>query len=496
MIFKKQFIFTKRELPHNANWNNVKISGYLLYTHFELDVNEVENENFHIIFVGDAFDYIETEYSNSQILSSVIKSINSFTDLLRAFDRYCGSFIVFCYNKSNNELNIFTDTASLREVYFLSVSKTEIIAASQPITINSIIPLKPDNSKLAKEFYGSKAFDKKRTYIGDQTDYLGVKHLKPNFYLNVNNCIVKRFFPYEVLQESDLETAALKAAKIIQGYFMAAGNRYKLAIPVTAGWESRVFLAASKNQSHKVFYYVFKHKGYTEEHPDIKTPQKLLNKLGLTFNKLEYPIGIEKETLSIIDKSFSYPRYSNFNFIVNVIGEKIPDHLIANGNVSEVARMQWDDIKIPNEKVIAYLQSYPNQQYALDYYSKWLNENKKIFDKFNYKVSDMLYWEENCGNWVAKTNTEFRYKTEIFQPFSSRELLTTLLSVNKRYRRKQDAVLYKKIIKHLWPECLSEPMNPGGKKQIIRLMQKVGVYGIYRNALLRAHLFIIKNKHR
>ena len=178
-----------------------------------------------------------------------------------------------------------------------------------------------------------------------------------------------------------------------------------------------------------------------------------------------------------------------FSYVVNIFNKNHKDCLLINGNVSEVARMEYDVIWNLNGEKIAVVQKYPNQPYAIAEYNSWLKENRDLFNKNNYKPIDMVYWEESCGNWVSKGKSEYRMGIEIFSPFNCRDLLTLMLSVPRKYRNKQTAILYRMIIDRLWPDLLRLPINPGFKKSVIRLLQRLRIYTPYRNALMKWQLY-------
>ncbi len=494
MKINNQFLFAPF-IPREINSDKItKLGEYFLISDCKLNVSEAENGMMKCILVGDIYDYIKIEYSNFQVLQEICSNAKNFNVFLRSFEKYCGSFIVFFFDKTDKNIYIFSDATASREYFYYKTKENKIIAASQPIIISSVVHLENDNSEIAKDFYSSENFKKRMTFIGNQTNYQGVYRLKPNFILDVKKIKTKRYFPEMILQEMDLDSAALKASQMIKGFIIAAHRRHKIAIPVTGGWESRILLAASKEIKEEILYFVFKHNNYSENHPDIKIPKKLLKQLGLRLNVFEYPMSISLDKWLQVKKIISYPRKKVFYYLLNVIAKTASEYLILNGNISEICRMEWDDIIIENEHRIAFLQKYPFQKYALSYYKTWLTNNCNVFEKFNYRISDMLYWEENAANWVAKANSEMRIVAEVLQPFNSKELIKTLLSVDKKFRVKQNPRLYKKIIEKLWSECLSEPINPSFKKRIIRFMQIIGIYGYYRNCLMKFQLFLAKIK--
>ena len=64
---------------------------------------------------------------------------------------------------------------------------------------------------------------------------------------------------------------------------------------VTAGNDTRLLLAASRDVCDNVFYYINKIPRYNEKHQDIVIPSQLFQKIGLNFNILEYTIDVDEE---------------------------------------------------------------------------------------------------------------------------------------------------------------------------------------------------------
>lgn len=478
-LFRRQFIFTKDKHPQLDNWQQNSINNYILYTHPELSINQYSQNEKRLIIVGDLFDYRYPHYSNKEILHDVFTECISLDATLKAFDKYCGTFIVIYLDNTAKEFIIFNDNAGIQQI-FLHYHKDEVVLASQPKLISTFYQPELDNSKKAIDFFSSAEFENKRTYIGDLTEFIDVKYLKANHYFNVMSKSVHRFFPYKKIETVDVNIVAKKAAEIIKGYLKAMSLRKPLLLAVSAGWESRVLLAASKDISERCHYYVFKNSNGPDNSADVGVPEKLLARLGLKLDIINRDFEIDERHKPLTDTSLSYPRAANLNYMFKY-WSKFPDHISITGNVSEVARTEFDNIKNVDEFKIALFEKYPSQRYAIDYYKKWIAENAQAFDNSNFELLDMLYWEENSSNWTAKGATETKMVLECQLPFNSRELLTTLLGADSKYRKKQHCILYKKIVQILYPECLEVPVNPHNKKILIALAQKFGLYGLYRN---------------
>ena len=487
LVYRHQYFLSSQEVPLKEGLTRRYIGTYVLDAHPELSIELVSAGPWELALVGDVYHAENPAWTNREVLEAAISEEMSKQELLQSLDHCCGSFWILACNASEDCEMVFTDMAGSREFYY-HYKNNEFSAASQPKPIANRLGLPKHEHEEIIRFFKSGHFSKRKTLVGTETEFEGVNRLKPNHYLDLKTGHVHRYFPNEQLGRGKLDTVAEKAAMMIRGFVQAVHNRHKLAIPVSAGWESRIFLAASKPISSQVAYYVYKHPGYADDHIDVKIPKRLADKLGIHFNVITYEPEVSQEVKDFLEEHLSFPRFNLYNYLINGLHEQLPDHSILNGNISEIARMEYDDIEVKNGREAAHLIRYPGLNYATRLCQQWYDESADVFDKYGYRVSDMLYWEEPSCNWVAKANTETRMVTEVTQPFNCRHLIRLMLTVDKKHRRKQQALLYKKIIGILWSECLSEPINPSPKKRVIGLMQSLGIYGLYRNLLLRYQL--------
>ena len=79
---------------------------------------------------------------------------------------------------------------------------------------------------------------------------------------------------------------------------------------------------------------------------------------------------------------------------------------------------------------------------------------------YNIHILDLFYWEHWAGNFAAMSQAEWDIVQEVFTPYNCRRLLTNMLSVDERLRDHDETVFYRELINELWPEVLSEPINP------------------------------------
>jgi hypothetical protein len=485
MLQTKQFLFTKQPVKFDSDAGVIPFGSYNFFYNKKITISNIESPKIQIVVIGNLFDYKNPLWSNNQIIESWVKKYELFNDILNSTFKYSGEYLVFYRHKQTGENMVFTDTAAQYELYFSWSPKGDLVAASNHQLIEKIVPLKKDTALEAVKFYSSKAYQNRLSFVGEDTQYLNLKRLKPNHYLNLNTGKTIRYFPSRPITKTFLTEASLKVSKMLKGYIASAANRYKLLIPVTAGWDSRLLLAASKDFTKKSVYYVVYDKNRHHKF-DRDVPEKIFKLLKIPFVVIEkaYINNNDHKGYQKIHKNIDNQGTANYKTL-NDFYKEYKNHLNINGNVSEIARLEFDEVYFLSPKKISFIEKYPNLDYALKRYTEWFEKNKILFKKNGYRTLDMLYWEENCANWVVNLKRKQRLNGyEIFSPFNSREMLLTLYGLPKKYRRKQNTVVYKEIIKYLWPELINVPINPGLKSKLMQVTQYVGIFQIFRNLKL------------
>jgi len=436
-MLKNQFILTTK----NLGKPRVKIGDFNLYFEGEL----TRYKDYYLL--GYAYDWEHPEYKN--------------WDILKDFNPYkcSGRFILIL--KLFNGLLIRNDTCSQYEIYY---DDTFNVFASQPNLIQNVINCKPGN-----EFYRSEQFLSKGYFVGDETHLKNIWHLMPNYIINTEGS-VKRFFPTNpILTNRSVKETATKACKILKGYIKAASLRKKLAIPVTAGYDTRTLFGASLDIDCE--YFIVKDQNMKCNDPDIITALRVMDAYSKDY----------KIVSSRLVKA--YNQYIDFPQITYENPDIFNNYQILNGNISEIARNWWGNYDKVTPKLLAYLNGYAGNKYVMSVYERWLDKNSELFKKNNLDVIDMFYWEERHGNWCAKAN-QVIWNRDIWLPYNSRELLCLLLSVNTNRRDYYFNELYDEIIFQLAPELKSIPINPFFRTRVIKLMKKLRIYRAYKQLTL------------
>jgi hypothetical protein len=470
-MFKKQFLLTS-EKGFDYPWNHVEIDTYTLYSHPELEYTCAKDPNVEIHLLGSIYDWENPQDSNSQILSRFLNS-SSFEAFIEKLSKCAGQFVLIY--KSEKCLVILNDACGQKEVYY----NTDLTAyGSQPRLLQKVTTLQPHQDNSAREFFTSAIFLKNRVFAGEATQSENIRHLLPNHFIDIKNKEVRRFFPLIPLATIHLDEAAGKACRMISGIIEAIAARSKIAMAVTAGYDSRVLFLASRDVECQ--YFVSKHAHMNDNHHDIVVPKKLTNLYGKEF--LIIPDLLYNESLygREYELSNDFPRYHP------LASKYFKGHIYLNGNISEIARNYFGYYNDLSPEDLAYLAGYPNMKFASIEFRKWKERSIESFTSNNYNFLDMFYWEDKMGNWAAKAKTEWgSLGISLLSPFNSRELLMTLLSTERKFRDSSNNLLYNEIIRIFSPEALDIPVNPCLSKKVIKWMKSLGVYNHYRNILLK-----------
>lgn len=478
-LFTRQFLLTKHSTTELGNWNQSAIGEFTLFTHPKLETCQYSKNKVELLLIGYFFDYEKPKATNRDILKKLAN--NTFEAYLRHLDRYTGQFVLL--RKDESSTTLISDAGAQREVYYSNDFST---FASQPKLLSAVLHPKNQDDPLTIGFYQSGKFDKKRLHIMDNTQWADIKHLQPNHYLDLTTQKRVRFFPYAPRKENPLGFVVDESIKRITGYFEAVASRYKVALPVTAGYDSRLLFAASLKTNCRRF--IFKHRKLNDKHYDVAVPQKLLKLHNLGFEVITYDEVADKASKQLHHNSIDFARDFNTAMIYNGYQPLFHNYMVVDTIMSELARNKYGNFKQLNAKDLAYLNGYKNNKFVITEYQNWLDRSSETILQNKYHIPDLFYWEEIMGNWAAKYKTEYGLVIEFFSLLNSRELIDLMMSVNIKYRQPNNNILYNTIIERLSPQALSLPMNPSRRTSIQKLMQKLRVFDLYRYLRIKLKL--------
>lgn len=471
--FRRQFLVGPNKYVPNIFWNNQKLShGFILSIHQDLTYLSKEKDGHRITLIGVAVDCENPYKTDAEITTSLLKSFDDINSVIRASKPLAGRWVLICQDAENTF--IFTDPCGLRQVYYHSNRKNSW-CASQPTLINQVKDLAITSEKSILNLKNSAWFKKKESaWVGDKTIYENCFHLMPNHYLNLDDGTQVRFFPKEPIPAIENENKLIvKVAMYLKNIILGLDYKFPIKICLTAGFDSRLLLAASVDISDRVLYSTDKLGVLNKYYDDIYIPKELGQKFNLNHEIIDSTKNPPSWFSQILTQNVSLARTSPFLRKTKAIYSKLAnndtEYILINGNVAEMVRI--------NEPIVNYESSYDaeasptNLEPLLNFYGykniyvnqeivRWI-ETLDISAISEVTVFDMFHWENRMGNWGALFPAELDIAAESISPLNCRLLLETCFKVPRTQRMAPEFIFFKGVIKQLWPEVLSEPVNPG-----------------------------------
>jgi hypothetical protein len=463
LIFRRQFLLGRSALSPADNWQHRTLRhGLVLSAHPELDVCSASSESIALTLIGFATDPFHPEKSSQEIVAALAAQGRGLHDVLRHSAPLSGRWVLVAQEAGGTFL--FTDPCGFRQVFFHHGDP--VWCGSQPEIIRRMVSLVRDDDESLLQFVLSPDLAREESaWVGPRTAYKNCYHLLPNHYLDLGTCRQVRFFPDGQLARKPLHEVVEISTAILRGSLDAITRRREILLPITAGWDSRVLLAASRGLGPRIEYYVDRMGVLPEDHQDVRVPMRLAEALGVPFtvknSNEDLPgwfvtmLGQNVTDARVLPKTRSiYAKYLTNEHRINV-----------NGNASEICRNFFDkyceqDGGTTTIDELAQALEYPGTLFVLRELQAW-RDGLESSGLHGFDVLDLLYWEQRLGNWGAQYPAEQDIAIDEFSPFNCRLLITTLLSSHRRERAAPDYPLYRLLIEGMWPDALSAPINPG-----------------------------------
>ncbi|MDZ7720272.1 MAG: hypothetical protein U5K72_15760 [Balneolaceae bacterium] len=467
--YRRQFIAGSHFRGENEYWQHIDVAKNLkLSVHKDLPVQVIQREEKQLFLLGYIIDPFHPDRTDADIIEWLFEKSADASTLIENTYRLSGRWILIYVD--DGEITFFHDPFGMRQIYYAKV-EGNIWCASDPAILADYLNLKPDEEDEEKiKFIHSSAFEKKeRFWVGDKTRYREIQHLLPNHYLEINTGFVHRYWMNNEPTIS-ADEAAKRAGDLLKGSLLSAKKRFNLMMPVTAGWDSRALLSATKKIKDEIFYFISTKNQLTEEDEDVKIPQKLFKKLRVDFHLLDNLKHPDEDFLKTLHKNVDLARnlpktLTFYEFYLNH-QEKVN----INGRGAETARSYYPFEKNPAPEFLAKVTGYPNSEFVLEEINSWINETRPIISENNIDMVDLYYWEQRMGNWGGTDPAEQDIAIEEFCPFNNRKLMMILLSTNKKYRIRPNYRLHNMIISYLWKDILREPINPMPKLLYFKML--------------------------
>jgi hypothetical protein len=253
------------------------------------------------------------------------------------------------------------------------------------------------------------------------------------------------------------------ATGLLEKLMHAAERKFPLAVSITAGYDTRLILAATREISERLDYYSMMFYKLTPQSSDVDIPHKLLTSMGLDHRILDCTGEMDEGFREIYMQNVDLA-HEAWGHIACGLYHSYPQDLVSvKGVCGEIGRMtssRFGYLEKLDGETLAELFFMGASPFAVQAFDDWSRESLETITANEYRALDIFYWEHKMGSWQAVSQLEWDIVQETFSPFNCRELLEIILSVDEKYRRKPKERLMRAMMAELWPVVLTQPLNP------------------------------------
>lgn len=459
-----QFILGPVFAERLAGWQRIEVAGQLkLSVHPDLACTQAIDGNRELTLIGHILDPLSPDAANVDIVRSLLHQFVNREALIAATTRFGGRWLLIA--ASPDESFVFHDALGLRQAFHTDPAETGALwVMSQPGLASEVLSLTPDEQAL--DYMDTQTFRRTSEYRFPATasTFNELEHLLPNHWLDLRTGKSHRYWPVAPLEALTPEAAIERLCVLLSGQVRAAAMRFDLALSLTAGFDSRLVLAAAREVIDRLCIVTVRQGRMPDGHADLEIPARLLKRLGLSHEVVHATSTMTPE-FSLRFKRNVYLAHDHYGHDAEAILKRFGRTKAAlTGSAAEVGRTPFrgklphaDQVRFTPE-LLAWLEYGSTHPFLVAHFREWLTDTEQ---QNHVKLLDLFEWEQDYGNWLAMTQLEFDIAwREIFTPYNCREVLVTMLAVDERYRKAPDYLLFRRAIQKTWPELLAEPINP------------------------------------
>ena len=340
--YPRQFLVTTKPVEKLNSMNYMELDKYHIYHSSRLPVYvKKDDTNSFVILFGYAYFHDESELDELDIITKLLicKSLSQIKTIIK---NLAGRYVIFIKNAGFS--CVFNDPCGLRSVYYLK-SREHKIFATQPTLIGEATPL--IGGEKIELFFHSDYYRNANEYWlpAGLSIYENVSQLLPNHFLDIEKNKQERFWPDIEIENYRIDHVMKELPTILSNSIKQVNIENSLALPLTAGYDSRLLLAASKSSVNDIYIFTMIHKKHlSKKHQDLVIPKKITNKFSLKHHLVlnDAQINLELEERYKLNNSTS--RFQDaltlFSESINPLREK----KVMYGNVSEIGKIHFPNI--------------------------------------------------------------------------------------------------------------------------------------------------------
>ncbi len=292
LLYRNQFVLGPSFVDRLKNWKRIRLGRSIYLTvHPDLSVIRETGGDRSITLLGYMLDPYNEASQDADIVRRLIRRFSGLDDLFEHTFSLGGRWILIA--QDSDATRIFHDAAGSRQMFYTCRDLTkDMWCASGSALLAETLKL-PQDKEAVDFIHYFYHLDKEYWLPGDSSAFRGIRHLLPNHYLDLETGLPRRYWPNKKQETLELDEVVKRASQSLKGMMRSAARRFDLALSLTAGWDSRLVLAASRSVCDKVSYMTVRTTEMPENHADLQIPAQLLRKLGLGHDILQSPETVD-----------------------------------------------------------------------------------------------------------------------------------------------------------------------------------------------------------
>ena len=468
MKFRNQFFISNQDLPADYGLSLTVLGNLNIYTHPILNISSAVSESSEILLLGYILNPLAPSLTSQAIIESIVVKAKTKDAFFHAIQTLSGRFVLLY--KNNSDFLITGDAWNSRYIFYSFDNDRVILTSSQRMYVDlygKIAQISEEKQELMRM---SKFHELEWSWYGDEGFDDRLKRILPNHYLDLTS---RRIYRIPIFRDSLIDSDDLieYAATVIKGSISAMTRRYHVVQPLTAGLDSRMLLAASRDNLDSIDYFVFNHKDSVQNNHDVLVPDRLSYKLGFCLRTIR-PARLRADFLQVYHNEHIAARVSYQTTEIQYHYDRHIDSKVVriSGLGGEVGRLRMGYTDRPiKADLLCYLSGYGKASaFVTRMIAAWLAEATEYACEYSIPVLDLFYWEQYLFGKQVLYPFEQDIAIEEFWPFANRNMILSILRSDCKERVYHKCGLYMRIIDKMWPDVLSEPINPKSFKDSLK----------------------------
>jgi hypothetical protein len=479
--FARQFILGTRFMGIKG-WQKLSAgTGLFLTYHPGLNVIQSARNGSVLTLLGFLLDSQDSNKTDVDILTELHDVILSVPDAQQAMELFIkgtyksGGRWILIYQDAGQSF-ILHDAVGMRDVYYAKINQ-DLWCGSQPHLLAQYLDIPAHSDPAVNEFFQTVNSGKTTIHwSGNIVPFRDVYHLQPNHYLNLISGETVRYGINLPAKTISLQEAVAANALILSNIIKSASNRYKLLIACTAGYDSRVQLAAAKSVKDKAVFYVGRYNKLPLSYFDFAVPRKMFASLKVPFQIIEEMTDFEPEYRKAMHDSV-FIRHNTDNPITYMIFKKYNGWLNLSENTLTIFKAYLPRLSNPTGYDIAKVVHQEHYPFIVKCLDNWLAEIKPSLQDKRLNVMDLYLWEYTLGNLLGTGGAQQDIACEELSPSNCRQFMLNFFSVDAKYHtQRYSHIFHRLLIEQLWSELKNFPVNPTFSALAFRFLRRIGIY--------------------